>query len=535
MSLWPRIEGRVIMLFVLRLLLLIEVCTPVPCQEYDNADSRKSTHINVLVWPGNTIHCLKEPPASTIDTQVGEDGFKEANITVPFCKPNDSGYMPVFWRGFWPWAGGHRLKWDRKQEKWTHDGATEHYGSYQQRATNYSDTTVPCNKWDVQPKCSTAVPQVMNAIKAHKTSPLDRKRPGFQRATFVNPLVTDCSADTMPINAFRVATAWSRLTWMQRHVLRVWEKTNYCSNVWDYAGVVKPYRKVTPQSDGTIALSSENDVNTFKDHFGHFSKGNWCFIKPTVTSPTSPEYDSNFDRNYDEFGVARKFCTCPPGSSNPENYPEIFELRSNGKCKEKTDKFKDRDGDEIEDHCEPLDTPEAKDNPLHGGQQGCESLIPGFLPNDTFLITCDAAMPWKFDGYDVVEANRDLNKFPVHRWIMGIPESWFFGRFVDREIYDKFKKSRKEVYIHPWYYDDGRIDGMYGANVHYPGFPVKKNRNPFKQMILRTRVSPRIMRLTTHPDNAKTAKHPWTYRANYYFQNKYFNPTDLKSYEEKSR
>ena len=92
----------------------------------------------------------------------------------------------------------------------------------------------------------------------------------------------------------------------------------------------------------------------------------------------------------------------------------------------------------------------------------------------------------------------------------GVPEPWFFGRFPDPEIMAANKKPVKKIHIHDWYYNDGRIDGMYGANAHYPGnFPVKKNRNPLKELLLRTRAAPRNMRLATHGDNVGAAKNPW--------------------------
>ena len=71
-------------------------------------------------------------------------------------------------------------------------------------------------------------------------------------------------------------------------------------------------------------------------------------------------------------------------------------------------------------------------------------------------------------------------------------------------------KPTKKIHIDDWYYNDGRIDGMYGANAHYPGnFPVKRNRNPIKELLLRTRAGPRNMRLATHGDNVGAAKNPW--------------------------
>ena len=92
----------------------------------------------------------------------------------------------------------------------------------------------------------------------------------------------------------------------------------------------------------------------------------------------------------------------------------------------------------------------------------------------------------------------------------GVPEPWFFGRFPDKEIMEANKKKTKKIHIHDWYYNDGRIDGMYGANVHYPGqFPVKRNREPLKALLLRTRAAPRQMRLTTHGDDVGAAKNPW--------------------------
>lgn len=67
----------------------------------------------------------------------------------------------------------------------------------------------------------------------------------------------------MPINSFKIATAWSRLTWMQRHVLRVWEHTNYCANVWDYSGNYygKKFRATDPDHQTAT----------------QFDTGNWCF------------------------------------------------------------------------------------------------------------------------------------------------------------------------------------------------------------------------------------------------------------------
>merc|ERR1711917_129350 len=80
-----------------------------------------------------------------------------------------------------------------------------------------------------------------------------------------------------------------------------------------------------------------------------------------------------------------------------------------------------------------------------------------------------------------------------------------------------------KVQIHDWYYDDGRIDGMYAANNHYPGFPAKKPRHDVKKLKIRTRTHPRKIRLTTNPDTAKEAKHPWTQTQRNYFSFKDFN------------
>jgi len=107
---------------------------------------------------------------------------------------------------------------------------------------------------------------------------------------------------------------------------------------------------------------------------------------------------------------------------------------------------------------------------------------------------------------------------------MGIPEGWFFGRFPDKTIYDTYKKENPRlVKIDDWYYDDGRVDGMYAANIHYPGFPAKQARHPFKMLKVRTRASPRQLRLATHPTTAgKATAHPWTRSEARYFQPKYF-------------
>ena len=283
----------------------------------------------------------------------------------------------------------------------------------------------------------------------------------------------------MPIKAFKTATAWSRMTWMQRHLLRVWERTNYCSQVWDFDG----------------------DAAKFDD-------GNWCFIVPDTNNPFG-EYDVN--------GVARKYCKCPPGSDDPANYPDLFEEATsctapsdNCLVSEKNpDVYYTKKGTILDDAKNQDGTPNT-----------CDFLLPGFLPNDTFLITCDASLDWSD-----TEKDRDLEKFPILKWIHGIPESWYWGRFVDPDIWDETRLDAPvtKVTIHDWYYDDGRIDGMYAANNHYPGFPAKKALHDFKQLKIRTRTHPRKIRLTTNPDTAKEAKHPWTQSQRNYFSFKDFN------------
>ena len=290
----------------------------------------------------------------------------------------------------------------------------------------------------------------------------------------------------MPIKAFKTATAWSRMTWMQRHVLRVWERTNYCSQVWDFDG----------------------DAAKFDD-------GNWCFIVPDTNNPFG-EYDVN--------GVARKYCKCPPGSDNPENYPDLFELDST--CTGPTDECVPSPSGDYYSTKDNLDDVMAADNTVknqYGKPSTCDFLLPGFLPNDTFLITCDASLDWSD-----TEKDRDLAKFPILKWIHGIPESWYWGRFVDPDIWSTTRANAEfnpntEVQIHDWYYDDGRIDGMYAANNHYPGFPAKKPRHDVKKLKIRTRTHPRKIRLTTNPDTAKEAKHPWTQTQRNYFSFKDFN------------
>jgi len=373
-------------------------------------------------------------------------------VTIPYCKPNDEGNMPTFWRGFWPYAGSG------------------------EKENPYSR----CLDWDKQPFCS--IEQIAEKIKMHKTNVHDVKRPSFLKKSYVNPLITQCADDKMPIKAFKTATAWSRMTWMQRHVLRVWERTNYCSQVWDFDG----------------------DAAKFDD-------GNWCFIVPDTNNPYG-EYDVN--------GVARKYCKCPPGSDDPANYPDLFVIDST--CTGPTDTcilspsgvyYTTKDG---------LDNPnlDSKVKNQYGKPSTCDFLLPGFLPNDTFLITCDASLDWSN-----TEKDRDLTEFPILKWIHGIPESWYWGRFVDPDIWEETRKTapNTKVQIHDWYYDDGRIDGMYAANNHYPGFPAKKARHDFKKLKIRTRTHPRKIRLTTNPDTAKEAKHPWTQTQRNYFSFKDFN------------
>lgn len=130
------------------------------------------------------------------------------------------------------------------------------------------------------------------------------------------------------------------------------------------------------------------------------------------------------NEDYDEWGVARKFCTCPPGSSDPLNYPEVFGKSFNKKktgCKKKVGN-KD---DEIlpEGHCKPNkreDLAEGVLDQYYGAQDGCKALIPGFLPNDTFLIGCDSTLPWDNGHHkELIVEDRDITKYPIRRWIMG--------------------------------------------------------------------------------------------------------------------
>jgi len=383
-----------------------------------------------------------------------KDISSETNVTIPYCKPNTEGNMPTFWRGFWPYAGS---------------GVKEN---------PYSR----CRDWDKQPFCS--IEQIAEKIKMHKTNVHDVKRPSFMKKSYVNPLITQCSDDKMPIKAFKTATAWSRMTWMQRHVLRVWERTNYCSQVWDFDGDA-----------------------------GQFDDGNWCFIVPDTNNPYG-EYDVN--------GVARKYCKCPPGSDDPANYPDLFSPDQSDTCSSPSDDCLESASNSGTFYTKKTladdATPGIKNQ--DGTPSTCDFLLPGFLPNDTFLITCDAALDWS-----KTEKDRDLTKFPILKWIHGIPESWYWGRFVDPDIWAAKQATAPniKVNIHDWYYDDGRIDGMYAANNHYPGFPAKKARHPFKQLKIRTRTHPRKIRLTTNPDTAKEAQHPWTQTQRNYFSFKDFN------------
>ena len=282
----------------------------------------------------------------------------------------------------------------------------------------------------------------------------------------------------MPIKAFKTATAWSRMTWMQRHVLRVWERTNYCSQVWDFDGDA-----------------------------GKFDDGNWCFIVPDTNNPFG-EYDVN--------GVARKYCKCPPGSDDPSNYPDIFDVTTDCTAPSDNCLLSETNGQYYSKKSEIAKEVKNQD----GTANTCDFLLPGFLPNDTFLITCDASLKWSD-----TEEDRDLAKFPILKWIHGIPESWYWGRFVDPDIWAATRGDAPvtKVQIHDWYYDDGRIDGMYAANNHYPGFPAKKARHDFKKLKIRTRTHPRKIRLTTNPDTAKEAQHPWTQSQRNYFSFKDFN------------
>ena len=38
---------------------------------------------------------------------LGESQYTESTkAKIPYCEPTESGTMPTFWRGFWPYAGG---------------------------------------------------------------------------------------------------------------------------------------------------------------------------------------------------------------------------------------------------------------------------------------------------------------------------------------------------------------------------------------------------------------------------------------------
>ena len=146
----------------------------------------------------------------------------------------------------------------------------------------------------------------------------------------------------------------------------------------------------------------------------------WLFIRDLVRPEKTP-----LNEDYDEWGVARKFCTCPPGSSDPVNYPEVFgESLNTAKTGCKSSKKVDNDDPILPDgHCKPelkADLDVGVYDQYYGAQDGCKSLIPGFLPNDTFLITCDAAMPW-VNGHhkDEIVEDRDMAKYPIRWWIMG--------------------------------------------------------------------------------------------------------------------
>ena len=123
---------------------------------------------------------LRKTLKITTDRLQGQTVYK-TSISVPFCRPqSESGNMPTFWRGFWPWGGGERKKWDTKEEVWASIDELE------DKADVFTTKYRPCNTWEQTPQCS--ILSIIDKIQQHPSNAVKQLRADWQRETFVNPL-----------------------------------------------------------------------------------------------------------------------------------------------------------------------------------------------------------------------------------------------------------------------------------------------------------------------------------------------------------
>lgn len=130
-----------------------------------------------------TQQCMPfaESLKKTLKISESEDGSAyEATVKVPFCRPQiESGNMPTFWRGFWPWAGGAKREWDEISDKWE-------IKDNMRRTDIFTQSYRPCNTWDKTPQCS--ILSIIDKIQQHPSNKVKQLRADWQRETFVNPL-----------------------------------------------------------------------------------------------------------------------------------------------------------------------------------------------------------------------------------------------------------------------------------------------------------------------------------------------------------
>ena len=153
-----------------------------------------------------TQQCMPYAESLKKTLKISEsEGAYETTVQVPFCRPQaESGNMPTFWRGFWPWAGGAKRQWDASQDVWEikdNMKGTENVFTQSYRA---------CNTWEKTPQCS--ILSIIDKIQQHPSNKVKQLRSDWQRETFVNPLSSGIIATIEHV-------------WLDQH-FRLWLRSN---------------------------------------------------------------------------------------------------------------------------------------------------------------------------------------------------------------------------------------------------------------------------------------------------------------------